>query len=131
MNTALKLVAATALAILSLTTVAAGPEKPYSLALTDTYSQRELLKNWALSVCIAAIAKDAQAREDANATASAYLEFGHQPIEAYDALRNLVDKWVAKRYSGSIPSEWNTMKCIDMYHSRELNQLVAKLEKKR
>jgi len=91
---------------------------------TARYSQRELLKNWALSVCLATIAKSPADRDDANATASAYLEFGDQPIEAYQALGKLVERYAGRTYSGSIASEFNTMKCIDLYHSKTLEDLV-------
>ena len=91
---------------------------------TARYSQRELLKNWALSACLATIAKSPADRDDANATASAYLEFGDQPIEAYQALGKLVERYAGRTYSGSIASEFNTMKCIDLYHSDALESLV-------
>ncbi|WP_323001323.1 T6SS amidase immunity protein Tai4 family protein [Denitromonas sp.] len=91
---------------------------------TARYSQRELLKNWALSACLATIAKSPADRDDANATASAYLEFGNQPIEAYQALGKLVERYAGRTYSGSIASEFNTMKCIDLYHSKTLEDLV-------
>ena len=130
MNTALKLAVTTVLTALPLITAAADTDKSYAEPRTDTYSQRELLKNWALCACLAAVTKDPATRDDIGATASAYLEFGRQRIEAYDELRQLARKWAGKRYGGSIPSEFNTMKCIDMYHSHELNQLVARLAPK-
>ena len=107
-----------------------GEGDKYSQSLTETYSQKTLLKNWALSVCLAEISKDASEREDANATASAYLEFGRQQIEAYNALRELAKKYAKRKYGGSIKSEFNTMKCIDLFHSKELDQLTEKLSRK-
>ncbi|MET3134041.1 hypothetical protein AAKU55_004335 [Oxalobacteraceae bacterium GrIS 1.11] len=97
--------------------------------MTESYSQRNLLKNWALSACLAINAKDAATKADASATASAYMEFGRQRIEAYDELRKLAEKYATLSYSGSIPSEFNTMKCIDLFHSGELDRLVTKLTK--
>lgn len=102
----------------------------YSLPMTEKYSQKTLLKNWALSVCLAAVAKDAATRDDANATASGYLEFGRQGIEAYDALRELAHEYANRKYGGSIKSEFNTMKCIDLFHSKDLDRLVTKLVRK-
>jgi hypothetical protein len=95
----------------------------------ETYSQRDLLKNWALSVCFAKITEDAKTKEDASSTASGYLEFGRQGIEAYDELWELVEKFVSRKYSGSSPSEseFNTMKCIDLFHSAELDAAVTRL----
>jgi Type VI secretion system (T6SS), amidase immunity protein len=101
----------------------------YSRSMTEKYSQKVLLKNWALSVCLAKISKDEHTRNDANATASAYLEFGRQPIEAYESLRVLADQYAGRKYAGSIKSEFNTMKCIDLFHSEELEALTRKLSK--
>jgi hypothetical protein len=98
---------------------------------TERYSQKNLLKNWALAVCLAEIAHDVRDRADASAAASAYLEFGKQPLEAYDALRNLAKKFARLDYQGSIDSEFNTMKCIDLFHSSELDKLAASLSRKR
>ena len=95
-----------------------------------TYSQKTLLKNWALSRCLAEVYTDGPAKDDANATASAYLEFGRQSLEVYDELSKLVNKYVARTYAGSVESHFNTMKCIDLFHSRELDRLASELAKK-
>jgi hypothetical protein len=92
-----------------------------------TYSPKTLLKNWALSRCLGRVATDVKSRADAYATASAYLEFGHQGMEEYDAISTLVEKYVSKPYGGSIESAFNTMKCIDLFHSKELDQFVNKV----
>ncbi|NHZ44061.1 hypothetical protein F1609_28420 [Massilia sp. CCM 8693] len=97
--------------------------------MTHSYSQKNLLKNWTLSACLAMNANDAATKADANATASAYMEFGRQRIEAYDALRKLARKYASLSYSGAVPSEFNTMKCIDLFHSSELDRLVTQLTK--
>jgi hypothetical protein len=92
-----------------------------------TYSQKTLLKDWALSRCLGRVAADAKSRDDAYATASAYLEFGKQGAEEYDAITALVEKYVSKPYGGSIKSDFNTMKCIDLFQSKELDQFVNKV----
>jgi hypothetical protein len=97
--------------------------------MTASYSQKDLLKNWALSACLATVATDPALRADANATASAYMEFGHQAPEAYAALRELAEKYAARDYSGSVEGRFDTMKCIDLFHSRELNRLATRLAK--
>lgn len=135
MDTALKF----ALAATALVTIAVGNQSHAQQAesmreandMIDRYSQKTLLKNWALSVCLATIAKDISARNDANATASAYLEFGRQPIEAYDALRKLAEQYANRKYGGSLNSEFNTAKCIDLFHSKELDRLTSSLAKKK
>lgn len=99
------------------------------VAATASYSQKTLLKNWAVSVCLAKVAKTPEAKEDANATASAYMEFGKQPLEAYESLRELADRYSKRVYGGAVESEFNTMKCIDLMHSKELETLTARLAK--
>jgi hypothetical protein len=132
MGTALKTIAVLSMGLaFAFSDVCAGeaPMTESGMPMTESYSQHDLLKNWALSVCLAWITEDAKTRADANATASAYLEFGEQPIEAYDELRELARKYVNRKYSGSIASEFNTMKCIDLFHSAELDDLTTKLTK--
>jgi hypothetical protein len=90
------------------------------------YSQRTLLKNWALSRCLGQAYRDGKASEDANASASAYLEFGRQPIVAYEALNVVIGKYANRKYAGSVRSDFNTMKCIDLFHSKELDELANK-----
>lgn len=116
---------ALALALLALPACATDTA-PAGTPQTAHYSQRELLKNWALSACLATVAQSDADRKDANATASAYLEFGNQPIEAYEALGELVKDYASRRYTGSIDSAFNTMKCVDLYHSEALDRLVAR-----
>lgn len=98
--------------------------------MTAKYDQKTLLKNWTLSVCLAQVAQDDRTADDAGITASAYMEFGHQGLEAYDELRKLVTKYKNLKYGGSVTSEYNTMKCIDLFHSKELDRLASKLVKK-
>ncbi|MDR3214586.1 MAG: type VI secretion system amidase immunity protein Tai4, partial [Azoarcus sp.] len=102
----------------------AAPPLEYSDHAILTYPDQVLLKNWALSRCIAAIAKNENAKEDAYSTAGAYFEFAAYSLETYAELDALVNRYVRKRYSGSMPSEFNTMKCIDMFHSQELEKIV-------
>ncbi|MBB3285027.1 T6SS amidase immunity protein Tai4 family protein [Mitsuaria sp. BK037] len=105
------------------------PAAKVTASATASYSQKTLLKNWTVSVCLAKVAKTQEAKEDANAAASAYMEFGRQPIEAYEPLRELADSYSKRVYSGAVQSEFNTMKCIDLMHSRELEVLATRLSK--
>jgi hypothetical protein len=105
-------------------TVAAAAQPP--LPQTPTYSQKTLLKNWALSACLARVAQDERTAADANAAAGGYLEFGRQGLEVYEEIGTLVARYASLKYAGSVPSEFNTMKCIDLFHSKELERLVAR-----
>lgn len=95
------------------------------------HSQKDVLKNWAFSRCLAAVYADPAVKADANATASAYLESGDQPMAAYEALDTLVGNYAKRKMSGSLSSDFNTMKCIDLYNSSELDALAGKWAGKR
>lgn len=99
--------------------------------LADKYTQKELLKNWTLSRCLGKAYNNPSIKNDADSTASAYLEYSKQPIETFYSLDKLADKYIKVKYSGSIPSNFNTMKCIDLFYSKELNDyLDQKISKK-
>ncbi len=92
-----------------------------------TYSQKDLLKNWALARCLGQVYGNESVQKDAYATASAYLEFGKQPLSSYEKITALVDDYVHRQIGGSIPAQFNTMKCIDLYHSDALDTLTTAL----
>jgi len=100
---------------------------PTQQPMASTYSQQDLLKNWAFSVCLATVSTDAATRADVHAAAGAYLAQGRQDIAAYDKLRKFVDAFAARRRAVSPEAEPVTMKCIDLLRSAELDRLSAKL----
>lgn len=85
-------------------------------------TQAELLKKWALCKCLAKAFPKTAVADDASKTAAAYLEFGTAPIESYESLKVLADDYLKRPYSGSVPSNYDTMKCIDFYESGELEK---------
>lgn len=99
-------------------------------ALTEKYSQSELLHNWALSHCLSLVYKNDAVQDDARATASAYLEYGQQPVEIYREIDAIARKYASLKYDGSIASDFSTMKCIDFIHGNELDELISRSVKK-
>jgi hypothetical protein len=88
-----------------------------------------LIKNWALAACMAEIAKDPADKEDANLSASAYFEQGRLGVEDLEPIMSLVKQFAARKYGGSVPGDYNTMKCIDLFYSKELSKVVNTLVK--
>jgi len=119
--------AALALAIVASLITSAWAEEQYSP--TQRFSQTELLKNWALTPCLANIMTDEKDKKDALKSASAYFEFSRLPVEDFVQLRELALDYAGRKYGGSIPGDFNTMKCVDLFYSDDLNNLVAKLTK--
>ena len=92
-------------------------------------SQQRVLKNWTLAHCLAQSAPDGPGKQDAVASAAAYLEQGKQPIEAYEQLGALVTSALADPKSGSVPSSYKTKTCIDLFNGQQLDKAVKRLAK--
>ena len=94
------------------------------------YSPGEYLKNFALSICISDGYKSDEVVKDSLAAAGGYVELGSFPIEAYEEAAALGKRFLAKEYLGIHGEKLILMKCIDLFHSKELDQVVTKYEKK-
>lgn len=68
-------------------------------------------------------------KDDAYASAAAYLERGKQPMEAYEKLDELAIRYAKLTYGSVSGSKLNTMKCIDLFNSKELDELAGKLSR--
>lgn len=84
------------------------------------YSPAEYLKNYALAACIA----DAYRSTDAVAAANGYKELGSLDIEAYNAAATLGRRFLARDYPAKSGERLDLMKCVDLFHSPELDALV-------
>ncbi|MDR0564916.1 MAG: type VI secretion system amidase immunity protein Tai4 [Azoarcus sp.] len=91
------------------------------------YSQRNITKNYALFSCLFTILKDEEMRSDAASCSSANLQMGVLEFEDYPILDKFSESFIKKKYGGRNPSKFNTMKCIDLYYSPELERLVTRL----
>ena len=107
-------------------------QSPDTLKTYD--NQVKLFKYWTLARCGAAVSKKAGSdalQEDWSNTAAAYLEYGSVPLEANEAAEALVQHFLATTTrSGSTGGSYETMKCIDLFNSHELDALVARYIKK-
>jgi hypothetical protein len=87
--------------------------------------QEQPLKNWALSRCLAKANPNEHGGDDAARSAAAYLEMSQVGVEVYEKLDGLVDTFLKRTYTGSVKSDYNTMKCIDLYQSKDLQAFVG------
>ena len=87
-------------------------------------TQVTLLKKWALSRCLAKAGANSPPGDDAAKTAAAYLESGTAGIEVYEKLEELAGRYLERDYSGSVKSNYNTMKCLELYESDELDRVA-------
>jgi hypothetical protein len=94
------------------------------------YSPIEYLKNFALSVCLADGYTSEEVKKDSLAAAGGYSELGSLPFEAYEQVESLAKQFLAKKYRSFSGEKLTLMKCIDLFHSKELDQLATRYYKK-
>ena len=95
------------------------------------YTPIQYLKNYALSSCIADGYQSKDVVNDASAGANGYKELGSLDIEAYSEAAVLGRKFLAKEYLSQSGEKLIIMKCIDFYHSKELDRLARKFANKK
>ena len=88
------------------------------------YSAEQYLRNYALSTCIAQGYSSKEVKDDAAAAAPGYLEFGDYALAAHKAVRNAGQAFLQKKYPSQSGEPMTLAKCIDFYHSQELDKLV-------
>ncbi|MFB9262916.1 T6SS amidase immunity protein Tai4 family protein [Bradyrhizobium erythrophlei] len=94
------------------------------------YSPAQYLKNFALSTCIANGYKSDEVVKDGLATAGGYLELGSLAFEAYEEATSLGKQFLARDYQSKSGERLTLMRCIDLFHSKELDQLAKKYGKR-
>ena len=90
------------------------------------YSASDYFKNYALSACISDGFQSAEVSADAAAAARGYLELGDLPLEAHTEATLLGRQYLKKEYKSHSESNLTLMKCIDFYHSIELENIIKK-----
>lgn len=96
-----------------------------SIAHVD-YNPETWLKNYALSTCLAMGYRAQEVKTDAAAAARGYLEFGSYSLAAHTAVKKLAEAWLQKDYPNKTGVAMVAAKCIDLYHSKELSEIVLK-----
>ena len=95
------------------------------------YTPIQYLKNYALSSCIAEGYQSKDVVNDASAGANGYMELGSLGFDAYNEAAVLGRKFLAKEYLSKSGEKLILMKCIDFYHSKELDRVARKYANKK
>ena len=99
-------------------------------ANTD-YTPEQYIKNYALSTCISQGYRSKEVKNDAAAAARGYLEFGDYSLAAHTAVRKLGEEYLAKHYTSQSGEPMVLAKCVDLYHSKDLDKLIKRFKGKR
>ena len=83
-----------------------------------------------LAYCIAQAYKGSRAGQDAMKTGGVFLDWTYYDLDANPEIDVLVARFLGRDYStpveGYADTEFSLLKCIDMYHSPELDALIQK-----
>ena len=79
-----------------------------------------------ISTCIADGFNSKKVIQEASAAAREYLEPGGLSIEAYTEATIPGREFLKKRYNSKFGFDLTIMKCIDFFHSKELDQIIEK-----
>ncbi len=102
-----------------------------STVMAPSRTNADNYKDRALAACIAEAYKGSPAGEDASITKSVFLDWTYYDDDKGNpATERLAEKYLARDYSnpfeGYVGAEFKLLKCLDMYHSQELNEQVRK-----
>lgn len=108
------------------------PAKPGPEAANRTFASN--YKDMALATCLATAYKDAAA-SDAGSAAAALREWTEYDMEkSPEQVKALVDQYLRRDYGNPIAAaegrgdiQFSLLKCLDMYHSKALNDQVKRL----
>jgi hypothetical protein len=100
---------------------------PWAAAAPARASERALMKNWALSRCLAQGLTDPAAKKDAMNSAAGFLEHGRLPVESYTALDPLIAQYAMRGDTGPAGGTFVTYQCIELHQSQKLDQMVTRL----
>jgi hypothetical protein len=108
------------------------PEAAAAASAVASRTQGQNFKDLALSSCIAsAYATEPKAAADAGATASTVDTHwnAHDSQLASNEIAKLVDSFLKRDYSSQHNSRirFDLLKCLDLYHSKELDQLTKRM----
>ncbi|OUM04913.1 hypothetical protein BW686_24100 [Pseudomonas syringae] len=111
----------------------AAPSTSSPQGMERTYEQN--YKDMVLATCIAnAYTGDKSTAMDAGSSVTALREWAYYDLEkSPDAVKALIDQYLARRYTNPLVEsevkgvKFDLLKCLDLYHSKELNALVKEV----
>lgn len=107
---------------------AAAQSLPDDLPKADSFSQADMYTHWIENRCLRRLGYGKALSEDAANSASAWLEFGHLPIEAYNQGDELIDRYLKIKLGGSVPGEFKVLQCTLIAATPGVKKIFDKYE---
>lgn len=92
----------------------------------NSFSRQQIFANWVQSRCLGKIADSASLKDDANASAAAWLEASTLPVEAFEEADTVIDRQLKENVGGTGVGEYQVLKCTLIADSDAIHKLYGK-----
>ncbi|AKE93831.1 hypothetical protein VWS67_003825 [Cronobacter sakazakii] len=96
------------------------------LAPVSEFTQPQIFTEWVQNRCMGHIADSVALKEDANASAAAWLEASELPVEAFNEADTIITQALKTPVGGTAKSDYRVLKCSLIAHSPEIMALYQK-----
>ncbi|EPW3922190.1 hypothetical protein CIW64_14210 [Enterobacter cloacae] len=85
----------------------------YAQTLPDVsvFSQQQIFENWVQNRCIGKIAESKSLKDDAEASAAAWLEASDLPAENFEKADKMIISLLKEKVGGTAPGHYQVLKC--------------------
>ncbi|CZY04827.1 TPA: hypothetical protein I3313_000185 [Enterobacter hormaechei subsp. hoffmannii] len=94
-----------------------------TLPNVNTFSQQQIFENWVQNRCIGKIADSTTLKNDAKASAAAWLEASNLPAENFEKADEVINTLLKQKLGGTAPVNYEVLKCSLISHSDVIRQL--------
>lgn len=99
---------------------------PQTLPKVNSFSQQQMFSNWVQNRCIGKIADSESLKNDAKVSASAWLEASNMPAKLFEEADKAIDNELQEKIGGSLPGEYQVLKCTLIANSEAINKIYGK-----
>lgn len=97
-----------------------------TLPEVNSFSQQQIFSNWVQNRCIGKIADGESLKNDAKASASAWFEASNVSAELFEEADKAIDNQLKEKIGGSLPGEYQVLKCTLIANSEVINKIYGK-----
>lgn len=97
-----------------------------TLPKVNSFSQQGIFNNWVQNRCISKIADSESLKNDAMVSAAAWLEASNVPAELFEEADKTIDNQLQEKIGGSLPGEYQVLKCTLIANSEAINKIYDK-----
>lgn len=77
----------------------------------SAFSQQQIFENWVQNRCISKIADSKSLKDDAEASAAAWLEASNLPAENFEKADKVIVSLLKEKVGGTEPGQYQVLKC--------------------